>query len=77
MICTCAKCRDMGPVSNEELLEVVAEFSRASRCSTKGIAAQAAVAVLAMRDMENCPMCHATYPAVERRCRNCYKGPFG
>jgi hypothetical protein len=77
MMCTGAKCSDMGPVSNEELQEIVAEFAKAPRCSIKGKAAQAATAVLCYRDLLNCPMCQAPYPDVTPRCRNCYKGPFG
>lgn len=69
MICTCAICRDDGPVTEEELHKVVEKFMSKPRCTVEGMAAQAAVAALCHRDTNYCPMCKEQI-TISRRCYN-------
>lgn len=69
MICTCNVCRDDEAVSEEELRKVVEKFMDKPRCTVEGMAAQAAVAALCLRDLNYCPMCKEQV-TVSRRCYN-------
>jgi len=75
MICTCDKCINDDPVSDEELKEVIAEFMTSPRCSIKGKAAQAAVAALVLRELNFCRTCSGPM-TVDSRCRKCYVSPL-
>ena len=68
-LCTCNVCRDDAAVSEEELHMVVEKFMNKSRCSVEGMAAQAAVAALCLRELSYCPMCKEQMH-VSRRCHN-------
>jgi len=76
MICTCDKCQSDDPVSDEELKEIIDAFMHSPRCSIKGKAAQAAVAVLCFRELGFCRTCNGSM-TVNSHCKKCYKGPFG
>ena len=69
MICTCEICRQDEAVTKEELEKVVEKFMNKPRCTVEGMAAQAAVAALCLRDLNYCPMCQGQM-TIMRRCHN-------